>query len=252
MKKMLCMFLISFVKIGILSTPAFADEILFRGIPWYASMTDVKASFSDDSIIVAETDEALQVYYSKIDGNMHNASLGMTRYPAGWVAYSYLEGQDFKVAGYGLSDMTFYCCYGLDENRVNRKSDNSRLYLASYTFGVVDKRGAFEDLKAKLSSIYGEGKESSESGFSYIIEEADLKENEITEYRAEWNGDNNTAAVLVFSESELSNDDLFHHYLVLTYGKTDSDTMVQSVCDAVEAECVAQENQSRTNSTYGL
>ncbi|MBQ8073919.1 MAG: hypothetical protein IJ231_09190 [Clostridia bacterium] len=252
MRKYICVVFVSIMIICLVAEAAYADEILFRGLPWYSSMAEVKASFADDPILVDEVDEAVQVLYSKIDGNMHNLSYGITGYPAGWVAYSYLDGMDFNVAGYGLSDMMVYCCYGLDENNVDREINSSRLYLASYTFNVVDKQGAFEDLKEKLTSLYGNGIENAVENSYYAIGENDLEEVSFTEHKIEWLGDNNTAAVLVYSESALGNSDLFHHYLVLTYGKTDSDAMVQAVCDAVEAERMKTEKQNRTNNTNGL
>ena len=252
MKKLVSVILISMMIFCLVAETANADEILFRGLPWYSSMTEVKASFADDSILVDEIDEALQVLYSKIDGNMRNISYGITGYPAGWVAYSYLEGMDFNVAGYGLSDMMIYCCYGLDENNVDRDINSSRFYLASYTFNVVDKQGAFDDLKGKLTSLYGSGIENDVESSYYAIGENGFEEIPFTEHRIEWLGDNNTAAVLVYSESALGNSDLYHQYLVLTYGKTDSDAMVQAVCAAVEAERVITENQNRTDSTNGL
>lgn len=252
MKKLIYVAFVSVMIFCFVAETAYADEILFRGLPWYSSMAEVKASFTDDSIFVDEVDEAVQVLYSKIDGNMHNLSYGITGYPAGWVAYSYLEGMDFNVAGYGLSDMMIYCCYGLDEKNVDREINSSRLYLASYTFNVVDKQGAFDDLKGKLTSLYGNGVENDVESSYYVIGENDLEEVSFTEHRIEWLGDNNTAAVLVYSESALGNSDLYHQYLVLTYGKTDSDAMVQAVCDAVEEERVKTENQNRTNTTNGL
>ena len=107
-------------------------------------------------------------------------------------------------------------------------------------------RGARMPLQsfAKSDSRYEDG--------YYVIGENDLEEVSFTEHRIEWLGDNNTAAVLVYSESALGNSDLYHQYLVLTYGKTDSDAMVQAVCDAVEEERVKTENQNRTNTTNGL
>ncbi|MBQ9265161.1 MAG: hypothetical protein IJ189_13265 [Clostridia bacterium] len=237
-----CVLLLSFL-LASQHLSACGEEILFRGIPWLSSLTEVQASFGEEVPIDA-VDEMQMLFYSKINGDFSNASDGFAPYPSGWVAFAPLSWYDVKVAGLEVKDMYIYCCYGIEDDHLLKDADSSQFYLASYSFGTNNKAEAYLELISKLSSLYGEGNEQTDDQ-SYLPGETFM------DHSVKWEGDNHTAAVLSYRGLQSDDGEMIYDILQLTYGKTDSDTLIQAICDLSESAAVNAKAQ-HTDDVNGL
>lgn len=231
------------------STSASAAEITFRGIPWGSDIGAVEDALPENGYFYANGDAYIPYWESC--ATWDEMLFGQTAYPSGWTGLaSYYDGQ--KVAGYNISQIQTWSHYGLEGNSVLRSEDDSKFYAAQYTFDVVDISGAYEDIKQKMTDLYGPCIENVEisSGGIYGIDGMDKYE--ATAKVAEWLGDNGGQARLVMECNTLGPENYTHHYLILYYGKADSTAEIERVVECVEAEAISEENANRTDDTNGL
>lgn len=253
MRKTFNLMILTILLFILIPCSALAEEITFRGLPWYTGISAIKAEFEGKGMFADNVDYPM-IYASKFDGSLYSlgAEQVMTRQNAGYLTVVPFFPEDFRVAGYSLEGLYMFSCYGLDGEKVLREEDASRLYLAFYKFDVMDIDGAYSDLKTKLTSLYGAGEEACSTDTGYILENG-LQEYEYTKYQIKWEGNNNTAVVMTCAISPSSAAHLGStHYLTLTYEKTDSDAMVQAVSEAVEKEMKEREQEAGTMDVSGL
>ena len=138
----------------------FADEIVFRGIPWGSA-----ADYTCDEL----NKNGLSLYLSSVDEyrskaatyrlrNMiapmlyGNASIGEQGLTTIALAYP----RDVKVAGYNLSSVMTFFVYKPHEGELVYNDKYTAFYAGVYSFVPENIDGMYNDLKEKLSSVYGE------------------------------------------------------------------------------------------------
>ena len=142
---------------------AYDQPILFRGIPWGASYAELKEPMNledlESGINAAArfsytTDAIIKTASSKTyENKKYSAVVGVSK-----------DGIDAigDVAGYELYKIFLYFAFVPDEDgSIVRDEEHTALYGAVYcTLGPIGvqktQEQSFEDVKAKLSSLYGE------------------------------------------------------------------------------------------------
>lgn len=247
MKRLVCLVLVLMVCL----TPCvLAEEITFRGIPWGSSMAEVEEALNLERLYVYSEDHPGKWEY------VHNqySIYGIPGYCSAWSAQSFSD--ELTVAGYSAYP-SVYCVYGLAENgEVLRAKEDSVFYLGGYAFDVIDSRATFDDLKEKLTSVYGVGTETVEYDEVYRVSSTGSGVssgvyNKETRCVA-WYGENNTGVKLcgVFSDNEAVGNG--ENYVSVWYGKTDMNDYLDELQAAIHGEMVEAENASRSTSIDGL
>lgn len=211
MKKLICTLLVFLT----FATPALADEILFRGIPWGSNVSDVldaMPKYSNESSFGWET---------RIDAwNSFNADYGKSKNGETPTIYYY---GDLSVAGYKVSSITFQFLFSVNaEGVVERSKDELLLRGAMYQLEVADIEMASDDLAEKLTNLYGKGEKGT---------------NELDNQIITWYGDNNTGVCLEYSDD----------YIVIWYGNTD-----ESVISNLDNALAREEQEKAVGNIDGL
>ncbi len=120
----------------------FPAEIVFCHIPWGSNISDSILQFSG-----FETPRRSEIY---IASELKNAA-EILLYPR----------DKTDVAGYDLSYIQMTFLYTVVNGTIIKDKDNVRLIRAMYYLNALNKNEAYEDLKVKLSTLYGEGIEES-------------------------------------------------------------------------------------------
>lgn len=194
---------------------AIADEILFRGHPWGTNY----------QLVASELGEPFDWYEEKghlIDWMNQEWDYG--KEPNCFRVYGYPDGESFKVAGYNVSFVTFAMLYSAEENVVLKELADTELFGAIYSLVVTDSNAAYEDLKTKLTSLYGEGTEGKEKYSDDVF--------------ATWDGDNNTCVKLTLSS---------YGDVTICYGNTNLE-----VISELNAALTAEQQAAIKNDLSGL
>ena len=246
MKKLvvICILLVS------MFVSANAEEILFRGIPWDSSMSDVKRALNVDYFFTR--DDVIIRRWENIEETVDYKH--MSDYPSGWIGLYYGFGETgLKVAGYNVASMQVNCIYGMkDDTTVDRGIDNSRLCSAYYVFEVINYETSYDDLKAKLTSLYGEGVESEDFGSGYYASANGNGEYNYTCKTTTWIGENDTAVKLYLSFDDVDNPLLMNDQLALYYGNTTMDKEIDKLQELLYSEKLREENENRSLDMDGL
>ena len=211
MKKLICTLLVFLTFV----TPALADEILFRDIPWGSNVPyvlDAMPQYSNECDFGWET---------RIDAwNSFNADYGKSKNGESPTIYYY---GDLSVAGYKINSITFQFLFSVDtEGVIHRGKDDLFLRGAMYRFEVADIEMASADLTEKLTDLYGEGEQ-------HI--------NELDNQTITWYGDNSTGVCLEYSDD----------YIVIWYGNTD-----ESVISNLDKALAREEQEKAVGNIDGL
>ena len=143
-------------------TPVSEKEILFRGIPWGTKMPEVQDVLNKEG-----KDNARGLLGQKHE--MHNLrsagidySVDELRVPeAGDRGWFY----NINLAGYTTEETYTFYIYPIVDGQLVRSEDEAEFYFGYYLFrpgALSDYVATYDDLKAKLTSIYGEGFETEE------------------------------------------------------------------------------------------
>lgn len=125
-------------------TDTFSGEIQFRNIPWGINYRDAMTYLSDFSF--RTRDEAC------ISSELDNA------------AEMILDPREkADVAGYDLSYVRLTLLYTVADGTIMKNPENIKFVRAMYYLRPINQDEAYEDLKSKLSALYGEGVEESMS-----------------------------------------------------------------------------------------
>lgn len=245
------LFVIIVVAIMLACSFGYADtdkEIKFRNITWGINIDEVKQVLSDIDFWNDEKGYALAHWDDEQDyyfGREEN----------GWLGWCFNSSNDpLKVAGYPVSMIYLYCAYGVDEKgSVLRDRESSEFYMASYLFDVIDTQGTYEDLKDKMTKLYGEGVETTEFGYgSYNAGNSEWKGYKSTIMTVEWNGANNTGVVLTGRWDDRDTGVNYGNRVILLYGKTDYDMKLTMIEKAVTQERLQAEIENRSADIDGL
>ena len=214
MKKVLALFIavLMLTSAGI----ALADvdtTIAFQGIPWGSSVLDVIDALLDSGIAVNEqawseqffqerltsgellTPESGDYFHYNQDAKMYEVESNDNQYLSKFEPYFFLQSApDKTIAGYGIK--------GIDFSFV-QQGDETRLMTVQVRLDWQDTKVAYADLQAKLTSVYGEGKQTTWAGiFDYYI----------------WNGADNSMVMLDGSQNSLK----------LYYGTNDAEAWLSA------------------------
>lgn len=225
------------------SQPISDKEILFSEIPWGSNPKIANEKMGGDMVISDE-------HYIKDWSCAYNL-FSFGQYPAGYA----LIGSVPEVAGYSNIMTYMYFMYSHDAE-INRDIDRAEFYLAQYQFDVADINASYDDLKTKLSTIYGKGLEETEitSHLSVsVVGNGYSGTYETLEKKTTWIGTNGTQLVLMASILQDNVEVQTAEFLFLTYGETDIEPQLNSLYKAIEEENVQKENDTRTSeNTNGL
>lgn len=134
------------------------------------------------------------------------------------------------MGGYLVKSIHAYCHFAYSADSVNLDATNSRFYMADAWIDTADEAAAYDDLKDKLSTLYGEPVEdiANQTAYNY--------KNEI--HYSVWYGANNTAVCLRYGFSANKEEEWVTdtEYLILTYGKTDSEARLCELKQAIAQE----------------
>ncbi len=196
------------------STPSYEEEITFNNYPWGTSVVEVSNNTGNQYFESMTPDWSDAYTVSAIS----NYVLGYQIYGIG----------DYSAGGYTTRNLKMFFSYGHKNGKISTAPDDSELYLVIMDFDVADIGGTYDDLYSKLTSIYGEGK-TTEKTTNSVSTDAGYYKTAVT--ITEWRGQNNTGVMLTKSipNSDSSTADLFHNFVSLSYGKTDSAQMLKSL-----------------------
>lgn len=220
---------------------AYDLEIRYQGVEWGASTNTVSKALSAVGLHSTRSSEASYLYpwagssSKKLDGYI-------VEYQDYWPGAS-----KQYIAGHLLSNWYAYFCEGEKGLMFYKIIFNFRFDSITADSTYIE---TYNDLKNKLTRIYGEGRvfensrklEPDESGYSY-------------NYKTKWEGANNTAIVLEFSryvnkKPKISVQNIFR----LTYGQTDDKVLndAQKYQDQKKAEESARKKEEISKNTNGL
>lgn len=136
-----------------------ADEIMFRGIPWGsdADYTCDKLDKNGLSLYLSSLDEYASIAATYRIKNMLSPSMyGNATIEKGVTTYALSYPMDLKVAGYNVASVMTFFVYRPHEGELVYDHQYTAFYAGMYSFIPEDLEGMFNDLRGKLTSIYGE------------------------------------------------------------------------------------------------
>ena len=192
----------------------YESEITFQDYQWGTNAVDIASRMGSQYF------ESMTPVWSDADDNMPISS-----YSLGYRIYN-IGNQN--IAGYDVLNFSMYCMYSVEDGKISTEAEDSELYLVTMDFNVADVEGTYDDLFAKLTALYGDASVSTRTGSVVSLSDGAYKTQITT---AEWKGQNNTGVKLAKSVPEAGAPDSadgFNRYVVLSYGKTDSDETIST------------------------
>lgn len=242
MKKRIIAIMMMFAILGT-SLPVHATEekeILFREVAW-------GVNYEDACNIVSDID-----WY-----DMHGEY--MKKYPVGDILYGYGEGIDIEnsdinviaspwnnnnisVAGYTTESISMYFAFVPNDGVLTKDLSDTALYGAEYEFLTQKPIEMFDDLVAKMCSLYGDDYETKER-----TNHLDTK---IT--TAVWRGKENTA-VSVRLEDDSEDYEYAEDRIYIGYAWENGDELLQQASDTIDQMNIsAEEGAYGNNDVSGL
>ena len=148
--KRFCIFLLVLVLI---SSVAVADNITFRNIPWGSPATLVESMVRADGINFSLFDPSMCAVIGAagfISGKYMDWTSG-----TGITTFSSDINPNIDVAGYAPTGLEMYFVYRPVDGRLVYEDRYTSLYAGLYTFSAENVEKMFDDLKDKLTSVYG-------------------------------------------------------------------------------------------------
>ena len=189
-----------------------------------------------DSVTQVSTSTGLQYFESMTPGwNDAYRLMVAPDYSLGYQIQGYGNGQ---FEGYGIANYSMYFAY--QDEPYDASPENSKLYLVKFNLDTLDVESAYSDLCNKFKSNYGEGKTTNKTG--NVVSTSDgYFETEI-EY-TEWHGQNDTGALVckcVPKEGSPDSADNFERYVVVSFGKTNSDELLSNLYKLYKDNAIKQ------------
>lgn len=206
MKKFFALLLVVLSVISFAANAESTDsEILFRDIPWGISIAD--AAYYLDAHKQADLgfDGIENAFPKKWDFTTFDNSDTLKEFE---YRYYGMMGDDYYVAGYYMSHR-IHALPGIKNGVISSDPNDSIYVMGEYSYSIplnkeIGVDTAFADLKAKLSSLYGEYDDHVQ-----YTEEYDLITHNYDYYV--WKGANNTAVKLELKKNWMSD------FLTITY-----------------------------------
>ena len=209
-------------------TPALADgkdgQILFREIPWGSTYNEVISRLPNG--IEMKSPVGVYHWYPLHEVMSFDTGIGKTA----WTDLGFLSQTEenatagMKVAGYDVSQIHLYFAYLPDASgKLPRDDAHTAFFCGYYTIHPIDVDVVYEDLKSKLTSLYGACTEDN-SNLCF------------------WYGANDTMLSLARFRSNFGSNTIY-----IVYGYAGNDWIL----DAYEIETYV-ETENPSSSTEGL
>ncbi|MCD7846794.1 MAG: zinc-ribbon domain-containing protein [Oscillospiraceae bacterium] len=215
-------------------------EITFRDIPWGTSYADAKELLSDldlwklagESYKIYSVEDITLGDYKEISFEKNDINIiGNT-----WNSH-------IDVAGYTTEDITLFFAYVPVDGVLTKTEEDSALYGARYEFKPENLSEAADDLKEKLSSLYGEP-DSTKT-------DSDIWGNKYTYIT--WTGKRNTEVVMKICDSSQCSLSFYYDEIYISYVWLKGDELLQTACDTlIQNEKDAESKVYGDGSTGGL
>lgn len=145
---------------------------------------------------------------------------------------------EMEVAGYTTKEITMYFAYTLNEDgTLNQNYKDSIFYGARYIFDSQNLAAMSDDLKEKISDIYGEPQK--------VTTDIDLYKNVYT--YTYWYGANDTLLVMKTLNSENDTTDLYSDEITLAYVWLPGDEYLQKASDTLKKQAIEKEEANYGN-----
>lgn len=166
MKRIKIMLLVAVLFVNLINVAISeqSKEILFRGVSWGSTYNDVISMLLADWGVRFHEGEVIRP--RKIRSLIKNNWSDYYDYQCGY--YTYLaKGKDVKqVAGYDVDNVKLYFAFiPDDQGEIEQTPSRTSFYLGQYTIEPKDLYAVYEDLKVKLSSLYGQPAKERSDGF---------------------------------------------------------------------------------------
>lgn len=216
-KKLALSFVLALTISGSIAAYAVTDkEISFRDVPWGVDMDTAEEALKEFEF--SRSNYVGTAYKSDYYLNLgfkyaRNEGTGTTE-------STYLGNSKTKVAGYDVSRIELTYANVFTGDMPDPTNCDTALYEATYSLECVDYELAGEDLRGKLSSLYGN-------------EEFSNSENDTTTYV--WYGANDTACALVIKLGSYPS-------ININYVWQKGDDLIENADQAIENGFKAQES----------
>ena len=186
---------------------AYPGEIRYRDFEWGA-----------DAVTVSS---AMMQHYTEgmtPDWSEAYSVMGLSSYQLGYMIDRY---GGYSAGGHLTRELKLFFHYGHRDGSLSTAPEDSELYLIIMEFDVLDCEGAYDDLYGKLTSAYGEGATTVDSGRGSSAAAGRFR---YTVTSTEWRGANDTGVMLTKSieNKGAGIGGAWDSYVALAYGKTDS------------------------------
>lgn len=130
-------------------------QILFRGFDWYATKSEIEQKLFSEGATSAGLSSTPNTIYHMSDSESWSFTTDRIENGGyrGW--YS-----GISVAGYEVNDTYICYIYPITNGKIMKDDEQAQMYMGWYTFAkrdYVDHQSIYDDLSAKLSSLYGNG-----------------------------------------------------------------------------------------------
>lgn len=203
----------------------------FRDCKWYGTKRETEQLLFSEGASTHGTLGSENNIYRMSATDYANVTMGKDRVDGGGIRAWYA---DIAVAGYNVDD-TYACyLYPIVDGQIVRDDEQAEFYFGWYTFDssdYSDHEGLYNDLAAKLASIYGEGQV--ENG----------KYNSTTTWK---DAQGNQIRLLINSDK---------NYVTLGYMAYNAEARLDAMQTALEEEAKQEEARSReenASNTSGL
>lgn len=216
---------------------AFADDvyekpILFRNIEWGSSLNTALKEIPN-GVKMRDFDE--REYWYPVSDFIYDGNGYGTQLKANLGGYVYARSSSMegvKVAGYDVKNIYMYFLYEVGEDGLLKKdTDNTSFVYAYYLIEPKDSEAVFNDLTAKLTSIYGD------------VDITKSDSSIISYWQNAWNGADGTVVSLVREDYSSGT-----HNIYIKYATRNADTLMREAYDAI----VLEETQNAASDISGL
>ena len=209
-------------------------EILFRDIPWGTSYTDAVQLQPDfDWYTIAFDESRITTLNEILTGDVswdgyNNNGLDFLAMP--------FSDHETDVAGYTTSDIYMYFAYTPVDGVLTRDESLTALYGAKYEFEPQNLQSMYDDIKSKLTSLYGDPADVT----------ADKNWTGAKNTYTWWYGANDSVVVLGKSDFSEVDSDFYKDELWISYAWQKGDELLKAADDAI-----SQSNSDTEASVYG-
>ena len=212
-------------------------EIVFRDIPWGTNFSEINQTYGSLSWLPIKGENFIS---PSVDAVLLDDDLKGIDFEYNDInIIASAMNQEWEVAGYHPTEIKMYFAYTPVDGILTKTDENSALYGAQYIIEPTSLEDATNDLKSKISSLYGEpSKETTDS---------DIYGNRST--LLHWYGANDTELVLKSTDTSDDATGIYTDTIAISYAWRKGDELMQTASDTLAAEAAADESGIYGNSS---